>query len=185
MVSIDNAIPTPGNKMNKQAALNAIKKPNANQISAARALMLAMAHEQTVRPIVEAYRTAILAKGQWRRRADFVAHGEADEVILDQNLSYHLAEDDAKIYYAECNKARDAAGLKVDNPEACPLCVAENLRVQAETALIKTLGDIPGMETFKEKLFVLTLDQRAKLVKLALGMCAPFVGNAADILNAA
>jgi len=171
--------------MNKQAALNAIKKPKANQISAARALMLAMAHEQLVRPIVEGYRAEILARHQFRPSAEMLAHGVADEPILNEKRSYYMNEEDAAVYHAECQKARDAAKLKTSHPEGCPLCEAEYLRIQAETALIKTLGDIPGMETFKEKLYVLTLDQRAKLVKLALGMCAPFVGDAADILNAA
>jgi hypothetical protein len=178
---IDNAAPRHGATMMTEKTF----RPTSNQIKAAQLLLIAMAHERTIRPIVEGYMTEILAKGQWRRRADFVGHGLMDEVILDHKLSYHLSDEDAAVFFAECRKARDAAGLKVENPEFCPLCVAEHTRVQAENLLMNRMSETPRLE-YLAKSYLLTLDERAKVIDLSLKMLAPYVGDtAADVLKAA
>lgn len=158
-------------------------KPTPGQIKAAEHLFVAMAHEQLVRPVVEAYETAILAKHQFHIAAQWVREGDADRVILDRKLSYLLDDADAAVFYSECHQARDAAGLKVDNPEHCPLCVAENLRIQAENALLEAISEIPGLEAFSQRTHAFTLENRARALDLSMRLLAPFVAKGPDILR--
>ncbi len=156
-------------------------KPTDEQIRLAEDVFTTMAHEQTVRPIVEAYETAILAKYQFRIAKKYVDHGMTDRIILDRKDTCLLSADDAKVYFAECFAARDAANLKVSNPEFCPLCVAEHLRIDAENALIKAMGSTPGLEAFASGFMPQEL--RSKVIDLTLRLLAPFCGNASSILQ--
>lgn len=156
-------------------------KPTEEQIRLAEAVFTAMAFELTVRPIVEAYETAILAKHQFRIAKEWVDHNMADRVILDRKDSFLLSAEDAKVFYAECFAARDAANLKVSNPEFCPLCVAEHLRIDAENALMKAMGSTPGLEAFASGF--MTLELRSKAIDLTLRLLAPFCDDANSILQ--
>ncbi len=156
-------------------------KPTEDQIRLAEAVFTAMAHEQIVRPIVEAYETAILAKHQFRIAKEWVDHSMADRVILDRKDSFLLSAEDAKVFFAECFAARDAANLKVSNPEFCPLCVAEHLRIDAENALMKAMGTTPGLETLASA--SMTLELRSQVIDLILKLLAPFCGDAQEILQ--
>lgn len=154
--------------------------PSASLIRNAENLLLCMAMEQEVRPVVEAYETAILAKHQfkpaskWRDRLD-------KGVVLDRKSSFLLSDEDAKIFYAECFAERDKAGLKVSKPDNCPLLEAENTRRLAEEAFIGERGKIPGLGSFSSG--HLTLEMRAKVIDTGLRMVVPFVGNSKEILQ--
>lgn len=155
--------------------------PTDVQIRLAEAVFTTMAHEQTVRPIVEAYETAILAKHQFRMAKDWVDQGMDDRIILDRKDTFLLSQEDAKVFYAECYAARDAANLKVSNPEFCPLCVAEHLRIDAENALLTAMGTTPGLESLASG--SMTLEMHAKAIDLTLKLLAPFSGKAESILQ--
>jgi len=158
--------------------------PTQEHIRLAEALMLAMANEGTIRPVVEAYENEILAKHRFKIAPHWgeASGGRIDinEVILDRNAAFQLSDEDSKVYFAECYAARDAAGLKVSQPDFCPLCVAENLRIRAETALLESMGSIPGLESFSKKTYTMTLEDRKKAVDLTLKLMAPFCEQSAD-----
>ncbi len=157
-------------------------KPTEAQVRSAENTLVAMTHEQTVRPIVERYETEILAKHQFPIAAKWVEKGIGIEyrIILDRKQAFLLSEEDASTFYKECEKARIAAKLTVMAEGNCPLCEAEHVRIQAENALIESMGTIPGMEIFAKR--VLTLETRARAINLILALLAPFVGDAATIL---
>lgn len=154
--------------------------PSASLIRNAENLLLCMAMEQEVRPVVEAYETAILAKHQFKPAAKWRDHLDAG-VVLDRKSCFLLSDEDAKIFYAECFVARDKAGLKVSKPENCPLLEAENTRRLAEDAFIGELGKLPGLEGLSDG--CLTLEMRAKVIDSGLRMVAPFVGTSKEILQ--
>ncbi|WP_176329004.1 hypothetical protein [Burkholderia vietnamiensis] len=157
-------------------------QPTKRQINAAETLFLAMAHEQTIQPIVHAYTTAILAKHQFHIDPQWVRDERPDRVILDAAHTYLLSESDAATYYRECNEARDAAGLKVENPEQCPLLVARSERTRAENELLLAIGETPGLEAMASG-HVLTLEKRAEAIRLSLSLLAPFVRSATEIME--
>lgn len=155
--------------------------PTPTQVRLAEALMASMAYEGTIRPIVEGYEQAILGKHQFRISRHWVDLGCEDEIILDRNKSYLLSEDDSRTYHAECFAARDAAGLKVDDPEFCPLLVAENLRITAENALLNAMGETPGLESLATGF--MTTDLRNRAIDITLKLLAPSCGTSDDILK--
>lgn len=157
-------------------------QPSQEQVRLAEALLVSMALEDTVRPIVEGYETAILERHQFHIDPKWVdLGGIADHVVLDRKRTFLLSERDARAFFAECVVARDAAGLKVDHPEDCPLLVAENLRLRAENALMKSLSSIPGLEAFASGL--LPMETRKKVVDLALQLLAPYCEDSGTILH--
>lgn len=155
--------------------------PTSEQISLAEAVMATTAHESLIRPIVEGYEHAILKKHQFRISPYWVEKGVSDNVILDRKDSFLLSEEDSRTYFAECHAARDAAKLKVSNPEFCPLLVAEHLRIGAENALLKAMAATPGLESFGSG--GLTLEIRDKAIDITLKLLAPFCRDADAILG--
>ena len=155
-------------------------KPTEAQIRAAENTLVAMTHEQTVRPVVERYETEILARHQFPIAAKWVEKGIGHSIILDRKQAFLLSEEHASIFYKECEEARIASKLTVMAEGNCPLCEAEHVRIQAENALLESMATIPGMEVFAKR--VLTLEMRARAIDLILGLLAPFVANGADIL---
>lgn len=155
--------------------------PTQDQIRAAEAVFTAMAHEAVIRPIVEAYEQTILEKHRFPIGRKWVELGVDDRLILKRKDSYLLSDADSLVFFAECHAAREAANLKVEDPEHCPLLVAEHLRIQAEHALLKAIATIPGLETFGSD--VMSMNIRKKAIDLSLGLLSPFCGNADEILG--
>lgn len=155
--------------------------PTQEQIRMAEAVFTTMAHESLIRPIVEAYELAILEKHQFRIARKWIDMGITDHLVLERKDTFLLADEDAKVFHAECFAARDAAKLAVDDPEHCPLLVAEHLRIRAENALLQAIATIPGLESFASG--TMSLDMRKKAIDLTLRMLAPFCGNADNILE--
>jgi len=156
-------------------------KPERGLIRLAEAVLVAMAHEQVVRPIVEEYQRKVMAKYQFRIARDWVARGMEDVVILNPKDTYLLSDEDAAVVFADFHAARDAAKLKVERAEDCPLLVAENLRIMAENALLEELGKLPGLAPLASGF--LTLKHRAKAIDLGLKLLAPFMTNSDTILS--
>lgn len=156
--------------------------PTPSLIRSAENLLVTMALADQVRPVVVAYETAILAKHQFTTAERWKEHFPP-RVVVDRKDIFLLDEADAQVFHADCFAARDAAGLKVERPDNCPLLEAETNQMQAENAFIAEIGTIPGLETFATKTYVLTLEQRAGVLKLGLGLLAPYVGSSESILQ--
>lgn len=151
-------------------------KPTDEMVRAAEALFLAMAHVDYIKPIVNGYQQEILERGKWFIRPEYLERLE-QEIILDPKNSYLMGESDFAEYDAQCKAARVAANLPVDNPDQCPLLVAEHQVLQAEHALIETLG-----HTDVNRLLCAGLDKYKEYVDLSLKLMAPFVRDASAIL---
>ena len=148
-------------------------KPTDAMLTATRNVFVTMAFEKTVRPIVEGYQKDILAFWKFKIAPEHINRGhEENEIILDPKNSYLMGDDDFKLYLAECNDARKKAGLKVDNPEHCPLLVAEHLRVIAENTLIDTMEPITGISLDTH---YLSLEHRKQLIDLTLKLLAKYI----------
>lgn len=156
--------------------------PSESQIRCAKALLVAQAHEQLVRPIVKGYQSTILAKHQFKVRDELVKANVPDEVITDGESSYLMSDEDFQIYLGECRVAQDAHGLKTIKPDNCPLLEAQHLRVQAENALLKAWEGHPRFSELASAGNV-SLEIRAQAIELTLGLMAPHLkGNAHDML---
>ena len=162
--------------------------PTPEQIRAAETLFLAMAHEQTVTPIVEAYQREILARREWMpapkwREMMEEGGGKAPDDFIRRITSpddaFLMSDADTKLYAEECNKAREAAGLKVESDEFCPMLVAKHARVLAENALIDAMdATIPGISRVRTA----ALSKRYEALELIRKLLAPFVRPASEIL---
>lgn len=155
-------------------------KPSQAQIKAAQNLMLAMSHLQLVEPIVRGYQRAILERHQWRICPSMADMGREQEVITDPKRAYMLAEADAAVYYALCDEAKQAAGLKLTKPENCPLLEAEGFVLDARRALVAALEPVTGVTWDK---LMRNFSDMPRYIELSLKLMAPFVGQADAILK--
>lgn len=157
--------------------------PSETQVRCAQALMVAMAHEEMLRSIVEGYERGILAKHQFKQAARWGDRvGPDGGVITEGKQAFLLDDDDFNVYLAECQTAREAHGLKASKPENCPLLEAQHARIAAENALLKAWEDHPRLLTLAIA-GTLRLEQRAQVIELTLGLLAPYVkDNAHDML---
>ena len=142
-------------------------------IEAAERLFEAIAIERTLDPIVNGYKRAILLRLQLQVSPEF-QDGSDDQVVLNPDHTYLLAESDWDLYLAEVNKARVAARLHVDEQDQCPLLMASAERVRAENELIAALREIPRLKDL-EHFGYASLEKRKKLLDLALSMLSPYV----------
>lgn len=155
-------------------------KPTAEMISAAELVFVAMAAEQTVHPIVEAYQRKVLAAHNWpiaakwvdepaRRRREKYMNGEP---ILDPKDSFLLDEEASAIYFAEIDKEARAAGYNLP-PDHCPLLTAEHQRIKAEQLLITAMSSLTKVNN--DNIWKLGYDKRQEYLELCKKIMAPFV----------
>jgi len=158
--------------------------PTDKQILLGEALLVARVHEAMVRPIVEGYQKAILAKHQFKLASRWADTRLAtDESITEGRDSYLLSDEDFAVYHQACHEARDAEGLKVSKPDNCPLLEAVHERIQYENAL---LGAWEGHSRFKAlaDVSVLSSDKRDQVIELTLGLLAPHMKDNAHAMLA-
>lgn len=148
--------------------------PTTAMVEAAENVFLTMTFEQTIRPVVVKYKTAILAEGQWRIRPQYTER-LGGEMIHDPKQAYLMADDDFAVYDAKCKQARALAGLQVDNDDQCPLLVAELLVSQAEHALITVMSETTKVTV--HKLLCAGMEKYKSYVDLTLRLLSPFVKN--------
>ncbi len=155
--------------------------PTEDMKSAATATFLAMAFVETVKPIVKGYQHEILNTYQWRTSdKELGTRGRLydDEIVKDPDHTYMLPDEDFQLYLAECREAQARAGLKTDNPDHCPLLVAEHIQVNAEGILIEAMEPLTGVN--KDLIFAMSdsLGTYRKYIDLSLKLMAPFVDAA-------
>lgn len=147
-------------------------KPTPAMISAAMAVFQAMALVQTVEPIVKGYQRKILDHFKFKVADKWVDQGMEPEIITDPKDSYLMSEDDFKIYHAECYKEGEAAGLHVEDPDFCPLLVADYALTKAQWALCDAIE--PLTKVSQNQVLCSGLDNYKKYVDLSLKYIGPF-----------
>lgn len=160
--------------------MNKTFTPSQVQIQAARTLMVAMANEQMVEPIVRGYQRAILERHQWRVCPTMADMTCGVEIVTDPKLAYLMRDEDAAIYYAECDKAKEASGLKVTKAEHCPLLEAQSDVLGARRDLVAALEPATGVTW---DMLMRKFSDMPRYIELSLKLLAPFVGKADQILK--
>jgi hypothetical protein len=151
--------------------------PTPEMIEAAKNVFMMMAYVDTIKPIVRGYQTRILQAHQFHIAKEWTDKGHPDEIILEPDHTYLMEDSDFQVYLQETFQERDKAGLKIDNPDFCPLLVAESLLSTAENTLIDSMEPVTHLEAYR-----IYGDNRKKFIDLTLRLLAPFVGSAKEIL---
>lgn len=162
-------------------------KPTADQVHAAENLFIAMAYTETIRPIVTGYQKAILARHNFQL-AERWTKGQSKEQprrILDPDHTYLMSDADFAVYMAEVRQEQEKAGLKTDNPEHCPLLVAEGLERAARRAFVDSLEPVFKVNTDKLLCSPGWLKTYKRFSELALKLFAPFVRSSSELLKTA
>lgn len=151
-------------------------------IVAAENLFVAMAFEQTVRPIVEGYQRKVLAERTWRcaseylERANRRASNEPVEPhVTDIKLAWTMEQADFAVYIGRCNEERIAAGLVVESEAHCPLLVAEDTTRKAKYSLCDAMASVTKIPA--DAAIRLKRDDYERMIDLSLRLLAPFVEN--------
>lgn len=149
-------------------------KASPETIRAAELVFLAKAHVGLVAPKVEAYQRQILAEGQWQIREDFAERaGRTGEVILDPARSYLMSDEDFAVYNERCHRARDTAGLYVEEKEQCPKLVAEHELLKAKWLLAEAMEPVTGLS--RDQVTGLAPKKFDEYIELTLRLLAPHV----------
>ena len=160
--------------------------PSPELIRSCEAALVIQAHLATVRPIVDGYQKAILAAGVYRMCEEMrqaitnAGHDPGEARITDPERSYMLADDDAKRYFAACEKAAKEAGLRVKREENCPLLEAQHLLVDAENTLLAIFASDMGEPILA---CPIKMEHRARLLEVIFGMVAPHMRDAEQLLR--
>jgi len=88
--------------------------------------------------------------------------------ITDPKSSFLMDDADAKRYFAECDKARDAAGYKDLKPGYCPALIAEHAQSKAEQALIRAAHPYFGVDN--HTILCAGMDKRKEYLDLLMGL---------------
>lgn len=146
-------------------------KPTEEMIRATELVFLCMAAVDTIKPIVQQIQQSVLDKYKFKvdpKNKRICDDGE--DIITKLGHDYLMSDDDFKVYHKECRKLEDEKNLKVDNPEFCPLLVAENDLIQAQHLLIDCFGPMFGIKSTD-----LWGDHREKFLDLTLRLMAKYI----------
>jgi len=99
-------------------------------IAAVKLYCVAKAMTSTIRPIIEGYQRKILYILQPIDQHD-------GKIITEPKNSYAMSDEDFALYTRDCKEEQQKAGLKTDNPERCPLLVAEYNQMNAEHLILE------------------------------------------------
>jgi hypothetical protein len=156
----------------KNKGENTMKKltngPTKEMIEAGKKVIEAKANTEFIREIVVGYQTQIL-----KEMDKFAKFGPRNtEKVLDPKHSYLLTDKDYKEYADKCEDARKTYGLHVDNPEFCPLLVAENDQRKAERNLIEVFQPATGLSV---DMLTYDLDHYKKFMDLTIPMIQQYI----------
>lgn len=113
-------------------------------VAAAKLVFAAMAARDVIKPIVEGYQKVILQEKEFYPAEKWQKHGD-NKRIVDSEHTYLMEEKDFDYYLKRCNEERIKAKLHVNNPENCPLLVAENNIRKATNYLMPMMEPITGI----------------------------------------
>jgi hypothetical protein len=146
-------------------------------IRATKAVFLAQAFTQTIRPIVEGYQQKVINELK-------PLNMDTLEVITSFKDSYTMTDCQFSEYFRLCNIEREKAGLKVENPEFCPLLVAEDMERKANRNLLEQAEYITHLSPDDVLCSVKGLENYNKLVDLTLRFMAGYCKDHRIELNA-
>ncbi|MCC7515573.1 MAG: hypothetical protein IT212_12860 [Bacteroidia bacterium] len=146
-------------------------EPAADMVQAAKNVFACMAIIETIRPIVEGYKRKILANMRFRKADKFRDVESIPEIILEPKDAWKMGDKDFKFYLSECNKDRVKAGLHVDDPECCPLLVADNMLCKAKSVLVDTMEPVTKIKSGD----IWNPTHAERMVELTLRLLAPFI----------
>jgi len=149
--------------------------PTPEMVNATKAVLAAKALVLTLRPIVEGYEKAILAKHQFTNKAEVatltkIGREAKERVILDPKESYQMSEEDFNFYWNECKAERERKGLWVEQDDFCPLLVAEDLERKAKNTLLEAMRPISKIDP--DNLW--DMDNRKKLIELSITLMVSY-----------
>lgn len=155
-------------------------------IRAVEARLAGQAWYASIEPIVNAYQTEILKKGQWRSQDNPVSPGATGsgspaliagqgEVILDVGLSYRMSDEDFAVFSAECSRAAALAGLTRNNPEEDPLLAARHEITKADWALIDAIA--PALGITADQINSGVTSTRSAFLEIATKLMEPYVNR--------
>lgn len=156
-------------------------KPTREMIAAAENLFLAMAYEQTVRPIVEGYQRKVLVERSWEIDPQLQASAGGAECVTDIKSAWLMNSGTFEVYRKRCNEERVAAKLEsavnasCSQDDYCPLLVAEDLTRKARFALCDAMAGVTNIDGAKA--VMMAAGDYDKIVDLYLNLLAPFVTN--------
>lgn len=156
-------------------------KPSAEMITAAENLYLAIAHERTVRQIVEECQRKVLRERVWEVEVIYETSGKIVEHVTDIKLAWLMKPDDFDVYLERCNEEWAAASLKqaidAGQPldDQCPLLVAADRLRLAKTDLIDSMAGVTNING--DLAASMTLPDYDRLIDLTLNLLAPFVSS--------
>ena len=136
-------------------------------IQAAQTLFMSMAATDTIRVVVLAYQQKEIDIMMPLNRYD-------GSLITSPEHDYAMCDEDFRIYFAAIKKHRDAAGLKVNNDDECPLLVAESIQRDAERNMINALYPIIKLSVDDILLNKDGLSLYKEVIDLSLKLLAPF-----------
>lgn len=141
---------------------------------AARAVLMARAFAEVERARVDAYILPLFATFRFEYRGDLAARCGCSGPILSPRELY-LCDDEAQVqaYFAACDAAHRAHGFT--GPDGhCPALRAEQLRREAERALIELAAPLFGISADA----VGYGDDRKEFLHLIIGACMKAEGGA-------
>jgi len=149
-------------------------KPNKKQLHAAEMVFIAMALEETIRPIVEKYHQEILDYEKYPYAEKWHKNHDVDfgDYIKTDKDTYLMEDSDLKHYIDRCRIEQKKAGLFTEKKEFCPLLVAEHNTMKANHYFIETMEPVTKISL---DIATSNLDVYKKLVELSLRLLAPFV----------
>jgi hypothetical protein len=163
------------NQMTKAQGIAALKKIAPDAAKVGKAVFMAMAYVDTIRPIVDGYQRKILTEEKYayaEKWHDRMGKTYA-EWITEPNETYLMEENDFAHYAKRCNEEMTKAGLRVEKEGNCPLLVAEHLLIKAKQALIDTMEPVTGIK--HSDLFHHGVDDYNNYIEMTLRWLAPLI----------
>ena len=151
--------------------------PTKEMKQAAKVVFMAIAWTETVRPKVKSIQKRVLEENKYPYSGELVdkltrlRNKKFGEYVKNPDESYLMSKSCFLDYHKKCRELEDKAGLKVDNPDYCPLLVAEDLERQAKREFLRIMQPITKINPDD----VWSLDHYKKLVDLSLTLMANFV----------
>ena len=160
------------NGMTKQEGVAALKAIESQAVPVARAVFVAMAFVETIRPVVEGYQREILTAIKPKMAKHWVEdHGMEQRIITDPTDTHYMEDGDFDEYIEGCHREALKHGFKVPEKGSCPLLIAEHNLTKAQQLLIEVMEPITGIK--HSDLFHHGMDDYNHYIDLTLRWLAP------------
>lgn len=146
--------------------MNKAFKPTKEMLQATETLLRSMAIVQTITPIVHGY--------QKKNLDAILPINNRGKLITDLNNTYKMNNKDFTTWTNLNNTDRIIAKLYVNNPEYCPLLIAQDLQRQAENLFIEAMLPITGITAARLNI---KIGYRQKMIDLSLKLLTRYIDH--------